>query len=116
MQQMQAIGFKNAVKLAFSRCTDFIGRAGRAEYWWFTLFSLTIYCVIGVILPNLLWIWCLTILLPSLSLAVRRLHDTGRRGWYLLWLLLPLMGIMMVLLQTIKDSAPDNQWGPSRKA
>ena len=62
------------------------------------------------------YIWSLATLIPGLSLSFRRLHDVGRSGLYLLWLLLPIVGWSMVIVQYAKDSQPgSNQYGPNPK-
>ena len=111
----QPVGFLEAVKLAFQHYADFNGRARRSEYWWFTLFNTIASSVIGAIAPDLAWIWTLIVLVPGIALVVRRLHDAGKSGWFYLWGLIPLVGTIIVLIQLLKDSAPDNQWGPNPK-
>ena len=111
----QPVGFLEAVKLAFQHYADFKGRARRSEYWWFTLFNTIASSVIGAIAPDLAWIWTLIVLVPGIALVVRRLHDAGKSGWFYLWGLIPLVGTIIVLIQLLKDSAPDNQWGPNPK-
>ena len=113
---MQPVSFIDAVKLYFSRYTDFKGRSRRSEYWWFTLFNMIVSAIIGAILPDFAWIWSLVVLVPGLAICVRRLHDVGKSGWFYLWMLLPLAGWIIVLIQFCKDSTEDNQWGPNPKA
>ena len=113
---MQPVSFIDAVKSAFVHFADFKGRARRSEYWWFTLFNVIVGTVIGAIVPNLAWIWTLIVLVPGLALCVRRLHDVGKSGWFYLWVLLPIAGFIIVLIQFLKDSGEDNQWGPNPKA
>ena len=113
---MQPVSFIDAVKLFFIRYTDFKGRSRRSEYWWVCLFSTIVGGIIGIILPDFTWIWTLAIMIPSLSLCVRRLHDVGKSGWFYLWILLPLAGAIIILIQFLKDSAPANKWGPNPKA
>jgi len=112
---VKAIGFLEAVKMFFARYTDFRGRSRRSEYWWVCLFNTIVGGIIGAILPDFAWIWSLVILVPTLALCVRRLHDVGKSGWFYLWVLLPLAGIIIILIQFLKDSTPDNQWGPNPK-
>ena len=112
---MKSVGFFEAIKLAFVHYADFKGRSRRSEYWWFTLFNTIIGFVLGLLLPNFAWIWSLVVLLPSLALCVRRLHDVGKSGWFYLWILLPLVGGIILLIQFCKDSTEDNQWGPNPK-
>jgi len=98
---------------------DYKGRAVRSEYWWFILFAFIYYFIFIIIfggeaiengaiflLHNLVW-------LPAISLLVRRLHDVGRSGW---WVLISLTGFgaFLLLYWAVKKSSPDkNQWGNS---
>ena len=109
------IGFLEAVKLAFLHYADFKGRARRSEYWWFTLFNIIVSSIVSAIAPDWAWIWTLAVLVPGVALVVRRLHDVGKRGWFYLWILVPLAGYIIMLIQLLKDSGPDNQWGPNPK-
>ena len=111
----KSVSFLEAVKLAFVHYADFKGRARRSEYWWFTLFNIVVSSVISGIFPELAWIWTLAVLVPGIALVVRRLHDVGKSGWFYLWIFLPLAGYIIMLIQLLKDSGPDNQWGPNPK-
>ena len=113
---MQPVNFVDAVKLFFTRYADFGTRSRRSEFWWVSLFTFIVNAVLSAVLPDLTWIWSLAILCPSLALSIRRLHDVGKSGWYLLWNLLPLVGSIIVLIQFCKDSVEANQWGPNPKA
>ncbi|GGQ64934.1 MULTISPECIES: DUF805 domain-containing protein [Streptomyces] len=99
----------------------FGGRARRQEYWMFTLFSVIISIVIAIIdaaigSSILGIVYTLAVLLPSLGVAVRRLHDTDRSGWWILIGLIPLVGaiILIVFLATEGKQEP-NQYGPNPK-
>jgi uncharacterized membrane protein YhaH (DUF805 family) len=83
---------------------DFKGRARRKEYWMFTLFNLIFSVVastIGVFgnIPDLGTIFYLVMLIPSLAVAVRRVHDVGKSGWYLL---IPIYNLVLVLTEGIE--------------
>lgn len=103
---------------------DFDGRARRKAYWMFTLFniaiSLGITLVVGLVSESLAsglsGLLALALFLPGLGLAVRRLHDTGRSGWYLLVLLVPIVGafILLYFMVTEGDAGP-NEYGPDPK-
>ena len=101
--------------------TDFSGRARRKEYWFFFLFNLLIALALTLvgraIDTNILYvIYSLGVLLPSLAVAVRRLHDTGRSGWWLLIVLIPILGALALLVFMVLDSeAGQNAYGPSPK-
>jgi uncharacterized membrane protein YhaH (DUF805 family) len=108
---------------------EFSGRARRKEYWMFALFNVIISLVIGII-DNIIGttygsantgvlgtIYSLAVLLPSLAVGVRRLHDTGRSGWWLLINLVPCVGWIVFLVFAIQEgNAGDNQYGPDPKA
>ena len=101
---------------------EFSGRARRKEYWMFALISFLISLVIGVLgnmvsgLTVLTWVYTLATLVPSIAVGVRRLHDTGRSGWWGLIAFIPLLGAIIVLVFLCQDSAPgDNAYGPNPK-
>lgn len=77
------MGFKEAISVCFEKYADFKGRARRSEYWWFALFTFIIGLVVSFI-PFVNIIVCLGIILPSWAVTVRRLHDTGRSGWWVI--------------------------------
>ncbi|MFJ4783470.1 DUF805 domain-containing protein [Streptomyces sp. NPDC088794] len=109
---------------ALKKYAVFSGRARRKEYWNFALFVGIIYVVLLVIalaskqsaLLGLAGLFYLGVLIPSLAVAVRRLHDTGRSGWWILIGLVPLAGAIVLLVFTVSDSTPGpNQYGPNPK-
>ena len=106
----------------------FSGRARRKEYWFFVLFNIIISIILAVIdgvtgtldpesgMGLLGLVYTLAILIPALAVSVRRLHDTGRSGWWLLLLLIPLIGTIVILIFMVQDSKPEeNQYGPNPK-
>ncbi len=102
--------FGDSIKTCFNKYIDFSGRASRSEYWWFALlgFGLSFIPVIG-------WILRLVILLPSLSVQVRRLHDMDRSAWWLLLLVPPItiFGVIILLIMSIFRGTPGpNRYGP----
>ncbi len=100
----------------------FSGRARRMEYWYFMLFNIIIAGALSWI-DNLIWtygmlsgLYSLAVLLPEIGVGVRRLHDTGRSGWWLLIGLIPLIGTIILIIYMVSDSqAGTNQYGPSPK-
>ncbi|GAA2505215.1 DUF805 domain-containing protein [Streptomyces longisporus] len=106
---------------ALKKYAVFSGRARRKEYWMFVLFSAIIYAVllgIGLAIkaPFIAIVFYVAILLPSLAVGVRRLHDTGRSGWWLLFGIVPLAGPITLLVFTCSDSQPGvNKYGPNPK-
>ena len=107
---------------------DFEGRASVREYWMFVLFnilvSLALAIVIGLVygimgvMPNLMfyYLYLFALLLPGMAVAVRRLHDTDRSGWFLLIGLIPLIGGIWLLVLMLIDGTPDkNRYGDNPK-
>lgn len=106
----------------------FSGRAGRSEYWFFALFNFLIVAVLaigGAIINGanaegpgrypfaLYW---LAVLLPSLGVSVRRMHDIGRSGWWLLIGFIPFIGGIILIVWACQDSQPGtNAYGPNPK-
>ncbi|MER5786945.1 DUF805 domain-containing protein [Streptomyces sp. NPDC048291] len=99
----------------------FSGRARRQEYWMFTLINTIIAIVLiavgaAIHFSALAAIYDLAVLLPSLGVAVRRLHDTGRSGWAILVGIIPLVGWIFVLVWLASDGKPEeNQYGVNPK-
>lgn len=106
---------------------DFSGRARRKEYWTFVMFNIGISIVLGIIdflvlgagesgFSILSTLYSLAVMIPGVAVSVRRLHDTGRSGWYLLCALIPFIGAFIVLYFVVADSEPGhNSWGPNPK-
>ncbi|WP_342416354.1 DUF805 domain-containing protein [Paenibacillus sp. FSL R10-2782] len=100
----------------------FQGRARRTEYWMFVLFSTIATFIIGLIdgivglTPILMYLYSLAVLLPSLAVIARRLHDTGRTGWWILIGLIPLVGSIILIVFLCQDSQPaENKYGKNPK-
>jgi uncharacterized membrane protein YhaH (DUF805 family) len=92
-----APGFVDAIKVCLQKYADFNGRATRPEYWWFVLFNF----VLGLVLfwaPILSIIVSLALLLPSVAVAIRRLHDIDKSGWWLLLVFVPLIGLIALII------------------
>jgi uncharacterized membrane protein YhaH (DUF805 family) len=92
----------------------FEGRASRTEYWMFSLFNLLIAIALGFLESiigtggAIYGLYALLILIPSIAVTVRRLHDTSRSGWWLLIAFLPLIGTIILLVLLVLDSATEN--------
>lgn len=107
---------------ALKNYVGFQGRARRKEYWMFILFSIIVSIVLSILesianIPSVLsGLYSLAVLLPSLAVGVRRLHDTGRSGWWLLISLIPLVGAIILIVFMCQDSQEnENQYGPNPK-
>lgn len=105
----------------------FSGRASRKEYWMFALFNGIIYLLLVFVTkfagsaigddPLILTgPYSLAVLLPSFAVAVRRLHDIDRSGWWISLYLIPIIGFIVVFIFHVKDSTPgDNEYGVNPK-
>ena len=99
----------------------FHGRARRAEYWMFVLFSIIasiILSIIGEIIHTTLLgnLYTLAVIIPSLAVGARRLHDIGKSGWWLLIGLIPIIGWIILIMFAVMDGQPgDNQYGSNPK-
>lgn len=106
----------------WKKYVEFSGRARRQEYWMFVLFnilaSVAMTVVDGILGTSgaLGGLYSLAVLLPSLAVTFRRLHDTDRSGWWLLICLIPLVGAIVFLVFLCLDSKPgENRFGPNPK-
>jgi uncharacterized membrane protein YhaH (DUF805 family) len=124
--------FMTAVKTCFSKYVTFSGRAQRSEFWWFWLFLFAGQIILSIVdstlfgtvttydggfeahtnTPILSGLFSLAVFLPSLAVAVRRLHDTDRSGWWYLLCLIPLIGIIVLIVWwASKGTAGANRFG-----
>jgi uncharacterized membrane protein YhaH (DUF805 family) len=117
------MSFMDAVRSCFAQYVGFSGRARRSEFWYFYLFSIIIN-IIATVLQRavsssssgvITGIVALALILPSLAVGVRRLHDTSRSGWWLLIGLIPIIGTIVLIVFYVQDSHGDNKYGPSPK-
>jgi uncharacterized membrane protein YhaH (DUF805 family) len=100
------MGFSEAISTCFSKYVTFTGRATRPEYWYFALFVFIVDLVLqllghaglGFITAIVNGLFSLGVLLPSIAVGVRRLHDIDRSGWWLLIGLVPIVGWILLLV------------------
>ena len=97
----------------------FSGRAQRSELWWFFLFTLAGSFVLGLVdgvlfgVQALSILWSLALILPGISVGVRRLHDQDKSGWWLLIAFVPLIGFLVLLYFYVQRGTDGpNQFGP----
>jgi uncharacterized membrane protein YhaH (DUF805 family) len=111
--------FTEAIKDGFDHYTKFNGRAARPAYWWWFLFGILV--AIGAnIIDAILGTWgvvnglaALALLLPGLSVSIRRLHDTDHTGWWILIGLIPIIGFIVLLIFYLREGdAVENKYGP----
>lgn len=119
----------NWYKKVLSQFADFKGRARRQEYWMFVLVNILFIIAAGIIdrvtgLANettgigpFYSLYVLAVFIPSIAVAIRRLHDTGRSGWWLALVLIPIIGgVWLLYLMALEGQRGDNQYGPDPKA
>ena len=137
------VSFPDAVKMFFARYTDFQGRSRRSEYWWVVLFNLLVVLVLGLLLVTLgglnpetgemgplgfvfvgiMVLYGLGIIIPSIALFVRRLHDINQTGWIYLGLVIAgfipfinfLASIAQIVIACIPGTVGPNKYGPDPK-
>jgi uncharacterized membrane protein YhaH (DUF805 family) len=120
---------------ALKQYADFGGRARRTEFWMFVLVNVIISVILGIIdtatgtagfyaadgmagySPGILsGIYALAVLIPSIAVTVRRLHDTDRSGWWFFIQLIPLVGaIVMLVFTCLEGTRGPNRFGPDPK-
>ena len=125
--------FQRALRSFWKRYRDFRGRSRRSEYWFIQLFLVVTNIAVAIIdLALMGWdvdrfianggggivglVWILVTIVPAVAVLVRRLHDTGKSGWWALVGFLPLVGAVVLLVFTVTDSSPgENKFGVSPK-
>jgi len=113
--------------LALKKYAVFEGRSRRKEFWNFILFYIIFYLA-AFLIDNLFGfdpvnstglftiIFALAMIVPNLSVSVRRLHDTGRSGWWVLLGIIPIVGSIVLIIFYAQDSQPGtNEYGPNPK-
>lgn len=121
------MGFGEAISSGFANMTNFNGRASRPAFWWFYLAVIIINFVVSLItgtgrggsgfLAIIGWIISIVLVLATLAVGCRRLHDTGKTGWLQLLWLIPCVGwIIMIVLWAMPGTPGDNQYGPAPAA
>ncbi len=113
------MNFTQAIKAGFSKYVDFSSRSARSEYWFFTLFTVLVSIATSLVdnivlsgMPILNGIATLALLLPGIAVGVRRLHDTERSGWWMLLILVPLVGaIVLIVWFATRGTVGQNRFG-----
>ena len=126
------IGFVPATKRALQKYATFTGRASRSEFWWWALANAIVVTVlyvlmfvlafagrtpdgepgVGLIVPTvLLIVWALGVIIPTIAVTIRRLHDAGYSGWFYLFSVVGL-GIVTLVLCAMETSPAAAKYGP----
>jgi uncharacterized membrane protein YhaH (DUF805 family) len=104
-----------SVKTVLSKYADFNGRARRSEFWWWVLATEILNIVFRLSVPALGLLLALAIIVPNIAVGCRRLHDTGKSGWWQL-IAFTIIGIIPLIVFFAQDSTPgDNKYGPNPK-
>lgn len=117
------MNFMDAVKACLNNYANFSGRARRSELWWFVLFN---FCaqiatsIVDSIIMSIIgftallsFLVMLALIVPGIAVAVRRMHDIGKSGWWLLLGLIPIVGPIILIIWYVKPGQPGpNQYGP----
>ncbi|MGG5576390.1 DUF805 domain-containing protein [Myroides sp. C15-4] len=113
---------ENFINILKNHYADFNGRVRRKEYWSFTLVSLIISIILGIVdkilgpLGFIGYIYSLAVLVPSLGLLARRLHDTGKSGWLILIGLTGIGGLVLLYFACLDSTPGQNEYGADPKA
>lgn len=104
--------FGQAIKTCLHKYATFDGRAGRPEFWWFVLFNFLVSAAASIVWHRLGNLASLALLLPSLAVGARRLHDIGKSGWFQLLVLIPVVGILILIYWAVQKGDPNpNEYG-----
>jgi uncharacterized membrane protein YhaH (DUF805 family) len=112
------MGFGQAISAGFSNYVNFRDRASRSEYWFWILFIIIADVVAGIIdavlgIQLVTGIFGLVTLLPNIAIAIRRLHDLDRTGWWILLGFIPIIGwIILLIWYVTKGTDGPNRFGP----
>lgn len=108
--------FGESIGTCFSKYATFDGRASRSEYWWFFLFSFLVSVATGIVSETLSALFSLGVLLPSLAVGARRLHDVDRSGWFLLLWFIPIIGWIVLIVWAVQEGKEPNRFSSSAPA
>lgn len=102
--------FQESIRTCFQKYVVFDGRATRSEYWWFVLFTFLASLALGFVSDLLSSLFSLAVLLPSLAVGARRLHDIDKSAWWLLLWLVPIIGWIVLIVFAVMESKEPNRF------
>jgi uncharacterized membrane protein YhaH (DUF805 family) len=115
------MSFSEAISYGFKNYAVFSGRVVRSAYWYFYLFTVIVSVVINTLggvtgssaFQILSILWALAVILPTLGLLIRRLHDANHAGWWIFIALVPIVGIIvLIVFLATAGTQGDNRYGP----
>lgn len=114
------MSFSQAIRTVFSKYFTLSGRAGKAEFWWFVLLWFVVDLVLsflrsrddGALLTAIVGLVALFLIIPFITVTVRRLHDVGRSGWWWWLHFIPLIGTIVLVIFCVGESQGPNKYGP----
>ncbi len=118
------------LKVVRDNYANFNGRARRKEYWMYTLYMILIMMALSIVVGIITWISStlggllsfvvylasLGLFIPSLAVGVRRLHDTGKPTWYIVFAFIPILNLYLLYLFVLEGDKGPNEFGPDPKA
>ena len=104
--------FQDAINTCFNKYLQFEGRAGRSEYWWFFLFTILAVLAAEILGQNVAAVVGLVLMVPHITVEVRRLHDINKSGWWILLKMIPLLNLILLYWLIKKGDPKINQFGP----
>jgi len=104
--------FGESISTCFTKYAAFDGRASRSEFWWWFLFTFLASAATGIVSQSLSALFSLGVMLPSLAVGARRLHDTNRSGWFLLLWFIPLIGWIILIVWAVQEAIEPNRFSP----
>jgi uncharacterized membrane protein YhaH (DUF805 family) len=116
------LNFFQAIRSGYAKYANFSGRARRAEYWYFTLLAFGLSTALQLVtkgkpfessLGIVLWLITASVVLPSVAVTARRLHDIGKSAWWMLLGAIPIIGALILLVWMVaRGTGGPNRYGP----
>ena len=111
---MNNVTFIEAIQLFYKNYTNFSGRSTRAEYWYPVLYMFIVSCILAIFGKFGIFVsyaFSLVNLVPGLAVGIRRMHDIGKSGWWILISLIPVIGTIWYIVLCATPSKPEGYQG-----